>query len=114
MRRMFWMTVGAAGGVWAYKRGTRTVEEFRDRGLMGNMNFAAEQVRRGRLAASALAANLTAPPKPPAESADTVTTRSIDVTTRSIDVPSIDLSEEAHWTEVPRIARPSTNGGTRL
>ncbi len=107
MRRMFWVTVGAAGGVWAYKRGTRTVEEFRDRGLMGNMNYAAEQVRRGRLAASALAANLGPPPKPHEESGDSITTRSMDET-------SIDLTEETHWTGVPRSTRPSTNGGTRL
>ena len=34
MRRMFWVAVGAAGGIYAYKRGERFVEESRERGVV--------------------------------------------------------------------------------
>ena len=34
MRRMFWVAVGAAGGIYAYKRGERFVEVSRERGVV--------------------------------------------------------------------------------
>ena len=106
MRRVFWVTVGAAGGVWAYKRGTRTVEEFRDRGLMGNLNYAAEQVRRGRIAAASVAANFTPEPK----SGPSGTTAAPPQLRRD----SIDLSVDALWVSPPSNGWPSSTGSTRL
>ena len=105
MRRVFWVTVGAAGGVWAYKRGTRTVEEFRDRGLMGNLNYAAQQVRRGRLAAAAVAANFT-----PASKPDQTVETAADLESRH---DPIDLSDNTLWVSPPANGRPSSTGSTR-
>lgn len=34
MRRMFWVAVGAAGGIYVYKRGQQFVEESRERGVV--------------------------------------------------------------------------------
>ena len=34
MRRMFWVAVGAAGGIYAYKRGQQFAEESRERGVV--------------------------------------------------------------------------------
>ncbi len=41
MSRMVWVAVGAAGGIFAYKRVTKAVEDARERGLVGNVNAAA-------------------------------------------------------------------------
>ena len=41
MRRLFWTAVGAAGGIYAYRRGTRAVQQARARGLVGNLQTAA-------------------------------------------------------------------------
>jgi hypothetical protein len=35
--RVFWIGVGAAAGVWAYKRGERAIERARERGMVGNI-----------------------------------------------------------------------------
>lgn len=40
MRRLFWVAVGAAGGIWAYQRGTAALENARERGVMGNVAVA--------------------------------------------------------------------------
>jgi len=34
MRRMFWVAVGAAGGIYAYKRGQQFAAESRERGVV--------------------------------------------------------------------------------
>ncbi len=34
MRRMFWVAVGVAGGIYAYKRGQQFAEESRERGVV--------------------------------------------------------------------------------
>lgn len=41
MSRMVWMAVGAAGGVIAYKKVTRVVNDAKQRTLVGNVNAAA-------------------------------------------------------------------------
>ena len=41
MSRMVWMAVGAAGGVYAYKKVTRVVNDAKQRTLVGNVNAAA-------------------------------------------------------------------------
>ncbi len=41
MRRMFWLSVGAAAGYYAARKGSVVVEEARDRGLVGNVTLAA-------------------------------------------------------------------------
>lgn len=41
MSRMVWMAVGAAGGVIAYKKVTRVVNDAKQRSLVGNVNAAA-------------------------------------------------------------------------
>lgn len=42
MRRLFWVSVGAAAGYYAAKKGTVAVEDARARGLVGNVTLAAE------------------------------------------------------------------------
>lgn len=51
MRRLFWISVGAAGGYYAARRGTVALEEARARGLVGNVTLAAATA--SRLAGSA-------------------------------------------------------------
>lgn len=41
MSRMLWVAVGAAGGVLAYKKVTRVVNDAKQRTLVGNVNAAA-------------------------------------------------------------------------
>lgn len=41
MSRTFWIAVGAVGGVVAYRRGQRAIEDARARGLVGNVQAAA-------------------------------------------------------------------------
>ena len=41
MARTFWVAVGAAGGIYAYKRGQRAVEDAKQRGFSENMQVAA-------------------------------------------------------------------------
>ncbi|MEO6822252.1 MAG: hypothetical protein ABI468_07315 [Candidatus Nanopelagicales bacterium] len=40
MRRLFWVAVGAAGGVWVYQRGGEALDRARDRGVIGNIAVA--------------------------------------------------------------------------
>ena len=40
MRRVFWVAVGAAGGVFVYKRGGQLLTEARERGLVANIGAA--------------------------------------------------------------------------
>lgn len=40
MRRLFWTAVGAAGGIYAYRRSQRAVQEARQRGVVGNVQAA--------------------------------------------------------------------------
>ena len=51
MSRTFWVAIGAIGGVYAYRRGQRAVDNARERGLVGNVHVAAETV--GSVAAGA-------------------------------------------------------------
>ncbi len=41
MARLVWVAVGAAGGIYAYKRATAALEDARERGVVGNVNAAA-------------------------------------------------------------------------
>ncbi|HSN05735.1 MAG TPA: hypothetical protein VLV82_00175 [Candidatus Angelobacter sp.] len=41
MRRLFWMSVGAAAGYYAARKGSAAVEQARERGLVGNVTLAA-------------------------------------------------------------------------
>ncbi len=50
MRRLFWMAVGAAGGIWAYKRGEDALAQARARGVVGNV--VAVSTVAGRLTAT--------------------------------------------------------------
>ena len=34
MSRLFWIAVGAAGGIWAYRRGQQVVADARERGVV--------------------------------------------------------------------------------
>ncbi|HEY7858890.1 MAG TPA: hypothetical protein VIC82_10370 [Candidatus Nanopelagicales bacterium] len=40
MRRLFWVAVGAAGGIWAYRRGGEALDNARERGVIGNIALA--------------------------------------------------------------------------
>lgn len=42
MSRTFWVAVGAIGGIYAYRRGQRAVDNAKERGLVGNVQYAAE------------------------------------------------------------------------
>jgi hypothetical protein len=41
VRRLFWLSVGAAAGYYAARKGTAAVEQARERGLVGNVTLAA-------------------------------------------------------------------------
>lgn len=41
MSRLLWVGVGAAGGIYAYRRGQRAWNTAKDRGVAGNMTVAA-------------------------------------------------------------------------
>lgn len=41
MARMVWVAVGAAGGIYAYKKLNTALDDARERGLVGNVNAAA-------------------------------------------------------------------------
>ncbi|HEY5134928.1 MAG TPA: hypothetical protein VIJ41_04020 [Candidatus Nanopelagicales bacterium] len=51
MRRLFWLSVGAAAGYYVARKGTVALEQARERGLVGNVMLAAGSA--SRLAASA-------------------------------------------------------------
>ena len=40
MARMVWVALGAAGGIYAYRKSSRALAEARERGLVGNVNAA--------------------------------------------------------------------------
>ncbi|MFM9049639.1 MAG: hypothetical protein ACKOMX_06300, partial [Actinomycetota bacterium] len=40
MGRLVWVAIGAAGGVLAYRRGQRLVEQARERGVVGSVQAA--------------------------------------------------------------------------
>ncbi|MCB0914931.1 MAG: hypothetical protein H6525_06295 [Actinobacteria bacterium] len=40
MARMVWVAIGAAGGIYAYKKVSKVVEDARGRTLVGNVNAA--------------------------------------------------------------------------
>lgn len=44
--RMFWVSVGAVGGIVVYRRGQRAVEQARGRGVVGNVAAVAGKVSR--------------------------------------------------------------------
>lgn len=56
MGRMVWIAVGAAGGVYAYRRGQRLLEQARERGLVGSMQAATGSAADAAGSASRLAA----------------------------------------------------------
>jgi hypothetical protein len=68
MRRTVWIALGAAGGVIAYRRGQKLLEEARARGVVGSVQAAT--LSASSLAASArsllgtVAAGSTAPAPP--------------------------------------------------
>ena len=75
MGRMIWVAIGAAGGVYAYRRGARLLDEARQRGLVGSMQAATGSAAGlATTAKSLLKAAGTAPKAPvgaPASSAAT-------------------------------------------
>jgi hypothetical protein len=46
MSRVFWMVVGAAGGVVAYRKGTRAVQRAKELGPLGTAQVAAQTTSR--------------------------------------------------------------------
>jgi len=51
VRRLFWLSLGAAAGYYVARKGTVAVQQARERGLVGNVTLAAGSA--SRLAASA-------------------------------------------------------------
>ncbi len=65
MSRVLWVAVGAAGGIYAYRRGQRALEEAKARGFVGNVQVAAgtaASVAQGVSKVAALAAGQPAAP----------------------------------------------------
>lgn len=65
MSRMLWVAVGAAGGIYAYRRGQRALDEAKARGFVGNVQVAAgtaANVASGVSKVAALAAGQPATP----------------------------------------------------
>lgn len=52
MRRLFWLSVGAAAGYYAARKGTVALEQARERGLVGNVTLAAGTASRVAATAS--------------------------------------------------------------
>jgi hypothetical protein len=46
VRRMFWLSLGAAAGYYAARKGQVVVDEARERGLVGNLTLAAATAAR--------------------------------------------------------------------
>jgi len=62
---MLWVAVGAAGGIYAYRRGQRALDEAKARGFVGNVQVAAgtaANVASGVSKVAALAAGQPAAP----------------------------------------------------
>ena len=58
MRRLFWFSLGAGAGYYAARRGERFVAEARERGLVGNVTYAAGTASRLAQNATQAAAGL--------------------------------------------------------
>jgi hypothetical protein len=52
VRRVFWLSVGAAAGYYAARKGSVLVEEARERGVVGNVTLAAATAGKAASAAS--------------------------------------------------------------
>ena len=52
MRRVFWLSVGAAAGYYAARKGQIVVDDARERGLVGNVTWAAATATRVATAAA--------------------------------------------------------------
>jgi hypothetical protein len=52
VRRLFWLSVGAAAGYYAARKGTVAVEQARERGLVGNVTLAASTASKVAATAS--------------------------------------------------------------
>ena len=65
MSRVIWVAVGSAGGIYAYRRGQRALDEAKARGFVGNVQVAAgtaASVAQGVSKVAALAAGQPATP----------------------------------------------------
>lgn len=67
MRRLFWLSLGAAAGYYAARKVPQVVEQTRERGLVGNASLAASTA--SRVASSTRAAFTTPAPRSPAADA---------------------------------------------
>ena len=61
MSRLVWVALGAAGGVYAYRRGQRLLEEARERGVVGSVQAATGSATHLAVAARGLVAGSGAP-----------------------------------------------------
>ena len=61
MSRLVWVALGAAGGVYAYRRGQRLLEEARERGVVGSVQAATGSATNLAVAARGLVAGSGAP-----------------------------------------------------
>jgi len=52
VRRVFWLSLGAAAGYYAARKGSALVEEARERGVVGNVTLAASTAGRAAAAAT--------------------------------------------------------------
>ncbi|MFI0432486.1 MAG: hypothetical protein ACH36H_05045 [Candidatus Nanopelagicales bacterium] len=55
MARTVWMVLGAAGGIYAYRKTVRAAAEARERGFVGNINAAANGITRAAGSARTIA-----------------------------------------------------------
>ncbi len=97
MRRMFWLSVGAAAGYYAARRGEQALEQARARGVVGNVTLAATT-------ASKVAASATKAAVAVGEAAGSRTRRAAESTT-PID-PIASPTGAAHHDVTTREARP--------
>ena len=52
MRRLFWLSVGAAAGYYAARKSAEAVDQARERGLVGNVTLAAGAASKAAATAS--------------------------------------------------------------
>ena len=90
MRRLFWLSVGAAAGYYAARKGSEAVEQARERGLVGNVSLAAttasKVVASATRATSAVASRSRPPVEPIPAPAPSPSTQSPSTPPRSREV----------------------------
>jgi len=67
VKRLFWLSVGAAAGYYAARKSSEAVEQARERGLMGNVTLAASTATKVAGSATKAVSSVGSKTRVPAE-----------------------------------------------